>query len=313
MRYLFQFQSNPWPQRWMQLSSMLAAGLSVENCLKTLNKTPVQDHQTLTKITQYVANGSNLTTALLKLKIIDTFDAALLANAETAGRLPEGLHHIARLQLKRQKTIRTLSGLALLPKAILIIGALVAMFIRIVQYGQNPANVISSLAITLTISFIAIWLAILVLTIDARIPLSLAWGRQFLHKHSRRFQQHFEQRFYASLVWQITSGVDTSTALKRNALLLNSKSYTMAVKQAASDVASGTDLPTTLIKNKLILSKRMRHILPIADMSGTTEKAISHELQSIELQIAHTVNVLISWWPKALYIICLLIVIRFMM
>ena len=101
------YRINPWPQQFMQLSSMLDAGLSVEHALKTLYETPnikrkknkeSREQQNLKKVTQHVSRGSTLSTALKANKVIDRFDAALLENAETAGRLPQGLDHISKLK-----------------------------------------------------------------------------------------------------------------------------------------------------------------------------------------------------------------------
>ena len=112
----------------MQLSSMLEAGLSVEHALKTLakntSKHQKRDQQNLQKIIYRISKGSTFSSALITHNVLDKFDSALLKNAEIAGRLPQGLEHISKLKLGRQKMVKSMSGLALLPKAMLLIGVI---------------------------------------------------------------------------------------------------------------------------------------------------------------------------------------------
>lgn len=304
--------TNPWPRRWIQLSSMLDAGLSVESAFKTLTKVPNKDHDVLKKIIYRVSKGSTLTAALLANNIIDKFDAALLDSAETAGRLPQGLKHISELKISQQRTKKTLSGLTLLPKVMLIIGAIAGIFVRTAQQGQSINQAVLDTGIIVIISFIIIRAAIELLTIDARIPLSIGWGINLLHSKSRRFQQHFEQRFYHSLTWQLASGVDAATAIKRNALLLSSKRYQKTVIQASLSAAKGLSLPVVLEQFGLAPSKRMQQTLSFADSSGTIEKAIGHELKLIDQDIQHFNKALIAWWPRAVYVGALLVVVKYM-
>lgn len=301
----------------MQLSSMLDAGLSVEHALKTLFESPKKnreskDQQSLKKIIHKVSKGSTLSTALKANQVIDRFDATLLQNAETAGRLPQGLDHISKLKLNRQKMIRSLSGLALLPKAMLIIGALAGIFVRIAQQGQNPTQAIIDVSIVLMVSVIMITIVISLLTINARIPLSFIWNFPLLKKHSKAFQQQFEQHFYHSLLWQITSGIDSAHAIQNNALLLNNNAFQKSTKQASQHASKGTDLPNALEQNGLILSKRMRQALFLADTAGTIEKSVGHELKNIQQQIKQHNENLVSWWPKILYVSVLIIIMKFM-
>lgn len=312
---------NPWPQQFMQLSSMLDAGLSVEHALKTLHESPSikrkknkesREQQNLKKVTQQVSRGSTLSTALKANKVIDKFDAALLENAETAGRIPQGLDHISTLKLGRQKMISSLSSLALFPKAMLIIGAFAGIFVRIARQGQAPTQAVIDVSIVLVLTVLAIKMLIFLLTINARIPLSFAWNLRFIKKHSKAFQQHFEQRFYHSFFWQIASGIDSATAIKNNALLLNNKTYQKTIKLASNQASRGIALPNILEQNGLLLSPRLQQTLSLADTAGTAEKAISHELKLIKQEIKQRNENLISWWPKALYVSVLAIIMRFM-
>ena len=84
------------------------------------------------------------------------------------------------------------------------------------------------------------------------------------------------------------------------------------VKQASQQASTGMSLPNTLIENNLVLSKRMQQTLSLAETAGTTEKAIRHELELIQKEIKLRNESLISWWPKALYVGVLLVVMRFM-
>jgi len=305
----------------MQLSSMLDAGLNVEQALQTLYESPNKkrkqnqenpNQQSLKKIIHRVSKGSTLSAALKANKVIDQFDASLLENAEIAGRLPLGLEHISKLKLGRQKMNSSLSGLALLPKAILIIGALAGIFVRIAQQGQNPIQAIIDVGVVLVLTLVAIKIVVSLLTVNARIPISLAWNIPFLKTHSKAFQQHFEQRFYHSLSWQLTSGIDSTNATQNNALLLDNNTYQKSVQQASQQASTGIALPYVLEQNGLVLSKRMRQALSLADTAGTIEKSISHELRYIQQHINQRNQNIISWWPKTLYVIVLVIIMKYM-
>ncbi len=291
---------------------MIDAGLSIEHALSTLNKTPSKDDLTLKKITHSVSKGAALATTFEKHNIIDKFDAGLLRSAELAGRLPQGLTYLAQTQTERQQTTNSLKSLALLPKAILMIGGLAGIFVRIAQFGQTPLQAILNVGVVIFSTLVIIQLLIALLTLDPRVWISYSWNFNFLHKYSKRFQQNFEQLFYSSLSWQFDSGIDAAKALQRNALLLKSTSYQKTVKNAQQQANAGTNLPTLLQKNCLVLSKRMRRVLDVSDNSGTLTKALGHELNFIAQDIQQRTTNLIAWWPRLLYLMVLLIVIKFM-
>ena len=304
----------------MQLSSMIDAGLSVEHALKTIYKHPKNKHkkyqknrnqQTLKRIIQRVSKGSTLTAALKENSVVDKFDAALLENAEISGRLPQGLSHISKLKLIRQKMIKTLSGMALLPKAILFIGALAGIFVRIFQQGQTAIQAITDVSIVIVFTLIGIKLAVSLLTVNARIPISLGWDIPLIKKYSKAFQQHFEQRFYHSFTWQLASGIDSANAIQNNALLLNNINYKKTVSQAAQLANKGIALPILLEQNNLALSARMQQTLSLSNTAGTAEKAISHELTLIQKEIKQRTYNIIAWWPRALYVVVMLIILKY--
>ena len=56
----------------------------------------------------------------------------------------------------------------------------------------------------------------------------------------------------------------------------------------------------------------MQQTLFLADTSGTSEQAINHELKLIQREIKLRNENLISWWPKALYVGVLAVIMRFM-
>lgn len=296
----------------MQLSCMLDAGLSIEKSLISINQPPNRDQTVLSKITQGVRRGESLAATLEANKVINQFDAYLLQSAESVGRLPQGLEHISKLKASRENTFKKLSSLALFPQAILVIGAFAGIFVRTAQQGQPIIDAFLDVMTVLFLSLIIIRIVILLLTIDARIPLSIGWHFLFLHKRSIWFQQHFELLFYRSLTWQIASGEDFAKALNRNVLLLKSKSYQHATKLASQQAQCGIDVLTILSQNKLVLSNRMRQILSIGIDSGTTESAVQHELKLINHAIKQRTQNLVSWWPRALYVAALVVILKYM-
>ena len=146
---------------------------------------------------------------------------------------------------------------------------------------------------------------------NARIPISLGWDIPFIKKHSKAFQQHFEQRFYHSFTWQLASGIDSANAIQNNALLLNNINYKKTVSQAVQLANKGIALPILLEQNNLALSARMQQTLSLSDTAGTAEKAISHELILIQKEIKQRTDNIIAWWPRALYVVVMLIILKY--
>ena len=222
---MFKLKLDPWPQRWLQLATMISAGMSVYQALETLNRNEQKDSLTLNKIAHSVRQGTSLSKALEAQQVLDKFDSALLQSAELAGRLPQGLKYMSDAKSARLQTLNSLIALALFPKVILLISAAAGLFVQIARYSRAPLEAALDIAIIVASTILVIRVLILLLTIDPRVIISLGWNYALLRTKNKRFIQNFELIFYRSLNWQLESGTDVVTALKRNTLLFNPSTY----------------------------------------------------------------------------------------
>jgi len=114
-------------------------------------------------------------------------------------------------------------------------------------------------------------------------------------------------------LWQLSTGVDASTALGRVKLLLKPSEYRHSVERAQKQCAQGIDLPTALMNNGLILTTRMIQILNTANTTGDFEKAVGQELGLISEKLKQNALEKLKWWPRLIYVFVMVIIIRLMM
>lgn len=293
------------PHRWMQLSVMLDAGMQAATAVKTINKTKHRDNKALARMVKLLERGQSFSSAFKRVGLLSEHELAMVTSAEQAGRVAQGLEHISR---DRQKSIEQANALAaalILPKAILIIGGVVACFIRVLQFQQDPGAAVFEVLVLLIFAFAVTQFFLYLWCKDVRAYLSVMWSSQLIRQRSRRFQSHFEYNFYRSLNWQLQSGVAADEAVNRCSTMLSNLDFKKHVDAAVYQLQKGQSIIDSLSSQNLVLSTRMKQTLAVANETGTFEKSISGELTLLKGQIDFRIEQQIKWLPKVFYVLAL--------
>jgi len=292
---------------------MIAAGVTIEKALESLVKDRNNSiAQRLTRALGLVRRGVGLSQALKRSDCLNGFDVQLLATAEAAGCLPDGLNYIAERRLGQQQRVNNLTAALVLPQAVLLIGAFAAIFVRINSYQEPIFNAVVSVAVLTTIAWLMIRFSLVMLRLDARYFLSWLWPIGVVRNQSWFYQATFELLFYRCLLWQLKAGEAVQKATERCQKLLTAPSFQAAVHSAADTMGGGTSVPESLRNSGLVLSRDLRQVMLIADESGRWEQAIAHELTLRGGALKQRLGAVFKWLPRVYYLCVLVFIVRFL-
>ena len=311
---MFNSVDHLWPRYWQQLSVMINAGLTIERALTTLadSTKDKQSQETLKRIIGLVKRGQTLSTALKQTNSIVDADFTVLSIAEKSGKLPKGLDAIARRRSDWLLKVDNLKANLLLPKGILLVGALAGLFVRIASAGQTFSMAFTAVASVLVVAWLFIMLTVWLVKCDSLAWLSLGWRVPVLRRRWITYQLAFEEAFYRLLCCQIESGIAPDNALKASKSLLSAKSYQSNVTSAAHRVSVGESIDDVLIATNLVLSRPLKRVLLTSVQIGSWDKAINHHLDVQRKVLALTADDFFKWLPRLYYFISLLAISKFM-
>ena len=291
---------------------MIDAGIQASTAVKTINKVKHRDNQALARMASMLERGASLSSAFERTGLLSKFELAMVVSAEKAGRVAQGLAHISQERKQSIEQANTLASAFFLPKAILLIGAVAAIFIRIFQSKQDAFTAIIEVSLLFIVALFLIRLFLYLWSRDVGIYLSLAWPLEFIRRRSGWFQSQFEYKFYRSLNWQLQSGVAADQAVNRCSTMLTNLGYKKSLAHAVNDLKSGQSIPDSLANQNLALSSRMKQILVVANQTGTFERSIDAELKLLKARIDLRIEQQIKWLPKVLYVLVLWFVLTYL-
>lgn len=310
--------SNPlWSQIWQQLAVMLDAGLTIEKAVQTLvlpapkTRAERRMNAVLERMYSLTRRGMGLSDAVRRAGAMDEFDLSLLRTAETAGRLPDGLNAIAQRRLAQIQRVATLSTSLWLPQLLLLIGGFAALLVRVAR-GDNLLPSLVEISCWVVGARIVTVLFLGLLGLDPRVYLSKLWPLSWLRKHSLLFQSSFELTFFSAFLWQIRAGVAVEQVTKNCKGLLSNKAFQGTVDRVAQAMSQGLGVADSLIEHGLILSKRLRMTVNVAEQSGRWEQAIEQELGLRAAAITQSVDAKFKWIPRVYYVLALVVVAKLM-
>jgi len=313
---MFNNADHLWPKYWQQLSVMIGAGLTVESSLITLSDSvsakDKRSKETFKQIIKLVRRGQSLSLAFKQTNSIVDADFTLLNIAEKSGKLPKGLDAIARRRSEWLLKVSNLKANLLLPKGILLVGALAGLFVRTASAGQTFSVAFTAVASVLAFAWLFIMLTVWLIERDVLVWLSLGWRFSLLRRRWSTYQLNFEEAFYRLLSWQIESGIAPDEALKASKTLLSAQHYQSSVTLAARRAATGENIDNVLIKTNLILSQPLKRVLLTSVQIGTWDKAVIHHLDVQKKVLALKADDFFKWLPRFYYFIALLAISKFM-
>ena len=295
---------------------MIGAGLTIESSLITLSDSiSTKDKRTkeaFKRIIGLVRRGQSLSLALKQNNCIVDADFTLLNIAEKSGKLPKGLDAIARRRSEWLLKVSNLKANLLLPKGILLVGALAGLFVRIASAGQTFSDAFTAVASVLVFAWLFIMLTVWLIERDSLVWLSLGWRISLLRRRWLIYQLGFEEAFYRLLSWQIESGIAPDEALKASKTLLSAKNYQSCVTSAARRASTGESIDNVLIQSDLTLSQPLKRVLLASVQVGSWDKAVIHHLNVQKKALALKADDFFKWLPRFYYLITLLAISKFM-
>jgi type II secretory pathway component PulF len=276
------------------LATLINAGISPQQALKQLT---LSGNPLWVKAENQVAKGKPLSNALYQNRLIGRYEKEILDVAEQAGRLPEGLMHIANQVEKREQRLSRLKSKLYYPFAVLVIAILVSSILQIVNHHTNFLSVFSKGILLLALAMIITRWIISVLNLDACQVLDKF---QFLSSHSW-YSLLFQQVVFGCLSWQIQSGIDFKTAFQRVSRLLNNKQLKQQLLKVAQHCGQGNSVAQSLAASELPINHDFQAILHSAEQSGEWSSAIRRALQLQQQELELRIQNLFDWAPRLYY------------
>ena len=305
-----------WPYYWSQLSVMIGAGLPIDGAISTLiGKDKVKQSASvlaLKRVHGLVKRGQSLSSALKKNACISATDFVMLNIAEKAGKLPDGLNLIANRRSDWQLKVNTLKANLMLPKGMLLVGALAGLFVRVASAGQPLSVALTAVISTLIVAWLVVWLTVWLVEQDSLVWLSLGWRFQFIRQRWLIYQLVFEESFYRLLGWQIGAGIAPDKALLGCEELLSASDYRKRVVNAAGDAANGESADDLLSSNGLVLSRPLKRVLVTSMQVGSWDVAVMHHLNVQKKYLALKADDFFKWLPRFYYLVALLAISKYM-
>lgn len=297
-----------WPFLLRQLSLMIESGLPIERAINSLISSSGKLKHKLSKASRLINKGLSLPKAFYQTGLIKNFDYAMLSSADTSGRLHEGLLHISERRVNQLQRVDALRSALVLPKALVILGAVAALFVRTATGQQSMTESIISVSIIVTLFYALVMIGISLVRLDTRVWMSCFWPYPWVRQSISWYRLSLEYLLYNSLMWQISSGVSASQAAKNCSQILDSGKFQRRMLSAAKSMDNGERMTQALTEQGLVLTERMRQVVLIADQSGTHEQAIKHELAIQRSALKLKADNFFKWAPRVAYLIALIFV-----
>lgn len=288
---------------------MLGAGLSASHALRTLNSNGTDAR--LTRATGLVERGVGLSDALLRAQYLNAYDFQILAVSESAGRLAAGFSFLAERRSRWLQLLSSLRAAMWMPIAVLLIGALAGVFIRMFRFGESlwvaSLPIGQSVVLTLIGFYIVAWL----LRNDSLRWLSWLWPCRFIRERSITYQMAFEQVFLRMFTWQLNAGVPADRAASACRLMLNNQSFQQVMQRVSHELSTGVEIPQSLHNNRLIFSAPMTATMQVGVLAGRWQSAVEHQLSLHKDLLEQRAQVFFKWLPKVAYVVVLVVISRF--
>ncbi len=273
-------------------------------------------HQSLTKLSPtttpqwssciaQVSKGKPLATALYSYKLINRYEKELLDVADKAGRLPEGLLHIANQVEQRQQRLSRLKVRLVYPFAILTVGILAA---TILQAFKSDGNLMGAVTNGLILFAVAGMLTKLFLSLFNTDSCEVL-GRFYSLSSQSWYQRLFQHIVFGCLAWQIKSGIDFKSGFLRVSRLLDHKALKQQLVKVAQHCGQGNSVAQSLAASDLPLSHDFQAILHTAEQSGEWSSAIERALQLQQQELEQSINQLFDWAPRIYYALVVVVAI----
>jgi len=296
-----------------QLAVMLDAGVASDKAfsalLKGIQKNPFRAK--MSKAQRSISNGVSISKAMYKQGLISHADSVLLGVGEQPGKTADALNLLHKLRQDQIMTLGALRSRLILPLAILTIGALAGIAIKVFA-GNSLFSAFSEVFWPSAFVLFLIKFVLHVFSMDHSKLLSSLWSFPVLNslfKQSDSYVQlSFIQLFYQPLLRQIQAGLPADKAIKNCGLLLSNADFKRQVFSAASLVSKGEEIGEALSLQGLVLSKRLNGVLRTGNQSGRFDQAIASELNLQRIKLQQKYKNICDWWPRLAYVVVLVVV-----
>lgn len=256
-----------------------------------------------------VSKGKPLATALFNCKQINRYEREILDVANQAGRLPEGLLHIADQVEQRKQRISRLKVRLFYPFAVLIVGIAVTTLLQAIQNDGSLMGAISNGLILLIAAGLLTKLFLSLFTMD---------GCQVLSRFNSLSSQSWYQRLFQHIVFsclacQIKSGIDFKSGFLRVSRLLDQKALRQQLVKVAQHCGQGNSVSHSLAAADLPISHDFQAILHTAEQSGEWSSAIDRALAIQQQELNQNIEQVFDWAPRVYYALIVVVAISVIM
>lgn len=288
------------------LAVLTEAGISIADAARRMH-TPQLKLAQWDKLVRALDAGRGFSDALGASGLITRDEQQVIAAAEFAGRLPQGLRQIADSYEMRVRRISRVKAQLYYPMAVLLVGIVVMAILDLVK---DPP-----LAVWWVLLKSFFWAALMVLLtrfiVQSLQKDACAWLKMLYPlANSRWYRQHFELVVGRALLWAGRSGIDFKTALLKVSRLIDVAAIQKKLRQASAYCGQGMALSDSLSKVELPLTTEYKQVSRTGEFSGrweeATEKYLDQQAQLLQLQI----DTLFEWIPRLYYVVVVLVVLQ---
>lgn len=287
------------------LATLIDAGISTLDAAKKV----AASHPKVTAwplVISKLQQGNLLNRSLDKSGLINRYEQEIIAVAEHAGRLSEGLRAIASSYDRRLSRISRLKTKLYYPFAVLTVGIIVSAVLSI---ANNPD--VSKFVVFLSTLFYFVISFFITQFLLKQMQKDACYWLNFAHNHSKNdwYRMQFQQVIFSALLWQTNSGIDFKTAFQRNAKLINHRKIQKQLMTTGNLCGQGMSVVSAVRQANLPITTDFIQILATAEQSGSWSTSLARYLEQNEQQLDQKINELFEWTPRIYYAMIVLIVI----
>ena len=287
------------------LAVLTEAGISVADAARRI-VAPNLNKSVWEGVVRLLERGRTLSVSLGKSGLISRDEQEIISISEFAGRLPQGLRHIAQTYELRNRRVARIKSQLSLPLAVLLIGLVISVILALV----NSPHISAFIVIGKSIFLIGIVLIITRFLLKILQKDTFFWLKIFHQFENKNWYQcHFEQVLGSVLVWHIRSGIDFKTAFMKIASLVDYPAINAKLKRTSFYCGQGMAVTESVIRAGLPITKAFLQVSRTGESSGCWEDVIEKYLEQQAILLKVQLDSIFDWIPRVYYLIVIFIVI----
>lgn len=286
------------------IAHLLEAGIAPREAVDRLLGDETEN-PTLLALRAALKKGYSFSRAMALAGIAEQLESAILAVAETAGKLSEALRLVAARAEVRAQRVARIRWRFWVPNFVLLI-ALVTSSVRTMAEGAATTATFFNAAAIACVLVGASQLLLTWLSGDPSRRLALGW-RLGLYRTSDSYRAFFEQTFFTLFAWQCNAGVDYHNGAKTLAQLIPNGDYAKRIGRYRRSINNGESVVTALRHARLLHGGELEQVMLSGETAGRLGDALEHYLDAQANRIEQLTAQIFAWLPRAYYLLVIAI------